>query len=67
VIPESATAIIFYVSIVAIVVGLIRTVRASIERQARDPLGITIAGVGAAGLVVAVIAFVTGPKHMLPF
>jgi hypothetical protein len=60
-------AVVFYVSAAALVGGLIRTLRASIERNARDRLGIALASAGLLGLVVAVVAFVTGPKTMLPF
>ncbi len=64
---EGATAALFYVSVAALVGGMIRTLRASIERNARDRLGLAVAGCGALGLVVAVIAFVSGPKSVLPF
>lgn len=64
---EGATAAIFYVSIGALVFGLIRALRASVERHVRDLPGIVVAALGAVGLIVAVIAFLNGPRGMLPF
>lgn len=64
---EGLNATIFYVSVAALVGGMVRTLRASIERNARDRAGIVIAACGAAGLIVAIVAFVTGPKTLLPF
>ncbi len=64
---EGVDAAIFYVSVAALVAGMIRTLRASVERKTRDRGGIAIALGGAVGLIVAVIAFLTGPKGVLPF
>ncbi len=64
---EGATAVIFYVSVGALVAGTIRSLRASVERRVRDRVGLILAGAGAVGLVIAVIAFAAGPKGVLPF
>ncbi len=65
--PPGADAAIFYVSVAALVVGCIRTVRASVERGTRDRVGVILAVAGGVGLLVAVIAFIAGPKSVLPF
>ena len=60
-------ATLFYVSVAVFAGGIVRIVRASIERHVRDGLGLAIAVGGGVGLIVTVIAFVTGPKTLLPF
>ncbi len=62
-----ATAIVFYVSVAALVAGTIRALRSSVERKQRDRIGIVLAACGAVGLVAAIVAFATGPKNALPF
>jgi len=64
---EGVDAAIFYVSVAALAIGMVRSLRASIERQVRDRIGMLLAGAGVAGLIIAVIAFVTGPRTVLPF
>ncbi len=58
---------VFYLSAAAFVGGMIRALRASVERNVRDRLGIALAAGGLLGLAFAAVAFVTGPKTMLPF
>lgn len=64
---EGVVAFLFYLSVAALVVGLIRALRASIERHVRDIPALMLAGAGAIGLIVAVVFFVNGAKGVLPF
>ena len=64
---EGLNAAIFYLSATALVAGTIRTLRASVERNARDRTGVALTIVGGLGFAVAIIAFLTGPKRVLPF
>ncbi len=57
----------FYVSVAALAVGLMRTARAAVERKVGDRAGLAIAACGVLGLLGAVVAFVTGPRTVLPF
>ena len=61
------TAAIFYLSVAALVGGTIRSLRSSVERNERDRPGIILAAAGGRGLLVAIVAFATGPKNVLPF
>lgn len=64
---ESIVAALFYVSIGLLVVGLIRALRASVERNTRDTRMIVVAVIGGLGLLVAVILYLNGPRTMIPF
>jgi hypothetical protein len=64
---EGVDAAIFYVSAGLFVGGTIRAVRASVERRARDRLGLMLAAGGLIGLATAIAVFITGPKNVLPF
>ena len=64
---ESVVAGLFYLSIGLLVFGLIRVLRASVERKVRDVPSIVVAGIGGAGLLVAVILYLNGPRTMIPF
>jgi len=66
-VSESASALIFYLSVLALVAGTIRALRAAIERNRRDAVGIAFALVGLVGLALSVVTFLLGPKKMLPF
>jgi predicted membrane channel-forming protein YqfA (hemolysin III family) len=64
---ESVVASLFYVSIGLLVFGLIRALRASVERKVRDVRSIVLAAIGGVGLLVAVILYLNGPRTMIPF
>lgn len=64
---EGVVAFLFYLSVAALVFGLIRALRASIERHVRDIPAIMLAGAGVIGLIAAVVFFVNGTRGVLPF
>jgi hypothetical protein len=66
-VAEGAVAAIFYLSVTGLVAGMIRALRASIERKTVDRVGIALAVAGLVGLAIAVACFLTGPKTVLPF
>ncbi len=64
----SGVAVVFYVSLAAFAFGGIRAVRASIERKARDPLGIGLTAAGLLGFCAAIAFSLASPHHeMIPF
>jgi hypothetical protein len=64
---ESVAAIALYLGIACLGFGAIRFVRASVERNERDRAGLALAATGLALLVVALVSYATGPRHVLPF
>ena len=64
---EGVDAAVFYLSVAALIGGVIRALRASVERNVRDRVGIVLAAGGLCGLIVAVVLFLNGQKTVLPF
>lgn len=64
---EGVVAALFYMSVAFLVVGLIRALRASVERNVRDVPAMVLAGVGVVGLAIGVVAYLHGPRTMIPF
>lgn len=66
-VADSLAAGAFYVGLAGCIFGLIRVLRASIERQTRDRVGLASLAIGAVFVVVAIAVYLTGPKTVLPF
>ncbi len=64
---EGVAAAVFYCSVAALTGGVIRALRASVERRVRDRAGILLAVGGVCGLIASVALFLSGQKTLLPF
>ena len=65
---ETIAAIVFYLSVAALVVGAMLSARRAIERlPGRSTTGFALVGLGVVGIAIAVVVFATGPRTVLPF
>ncbi len=65
---EGFAAAAFYVALAATVGGAMMLARGAVERATGGKrFAFVLLGIGLAGIAVSVVAYLTGPRRMLPF